>query len=240
MNNICLLSVNWNQKDCVSLLLKSYIKHHYKGVPLKLKLVDNGSDDGSKEFLEANEIPFLSLPDNVGHENAINIVYEGINTKYVVLCDTDLEFHDNIFDYLYNMNDNCISAGELIDKNYIGETKIVDRISPWCWIWDISKMKEAGVNTFRTKEDWTYDVGSEYWERMQQAGFTNYNIERKPGHQDNDLISMQYPKYDHFGKTSWDIQNKHGDRYSEVMRRRMYVKERLELYKEIDLRGKFV
>lgn len=237
--SLTLLTVNWNQQPCVELLLKSHVKHNYAGEPIKICLVDNGSTDGSKEWLKENEIPFVDLYHNVGHENGINLVFKSITTKYVLLLDTDVEFYEDISDYLYHLQGQCISAGELIDKNYIGQDKIKDRISPWFWLFDYSKVREAGIDTFRTKEDWSYDVGSEFWERIKGAEFSNYNIERLPGNQDSDIVSMSYPKYGHIGKVSWDLLN-HGDRQTEVMRRREYVKKRLKLYEHIELKGKFI
>lgn len=240
MNEITLTTVNWNQQPCVELLLKSYVKHHYTGKPLKLMLVDNGSTDGSQEWLQKNEIPFVSLPENVGHENGLNHVYNEIGTKYCLLNDTDVEYHSNVFGYIDELNDECISIGELIDKNYMNDIHIKDRISPWFWLFDIGKMRDNGVKYFRDPkvEDWTYDVGSWHWEQMRNLGFTNFNISRKPGNQDEDLVSMRYGCADHIGKVSWNLDN-HGDRYSEVMRRRQYVKERLELYKDINIKNKF-
>jgi len=238
--DITLLSVNWNQLPCVELLLKSYVYYHYQGEPLKLMLVDNGSTDGSKEWLRENHIPFFDYQENVGHENALNALYEEVRTKYVLLTDTDVEFKDDVWGYLYLLNDKVISAGELIDKNFMGATKIKDRISPWFWLFDCEATKKAGIERFRTKEDWTYDVGSEFWESIQANGFSNYHIERKPGNQDVDIVSMRYDKFDHIGKVSWDVFNKHQDRIGEVTMRREYVKSRLSKYQHIDLKDKFI
>lgn len=241
MNDITLLSVNWNQQPCVELLLKSYVKHHYTGEPLKLILVDNASTDGSQEWLIKSGIPFVSMSENVGHENGLNHVYNEIGTKYCLLNDTDVEYLSNVSGYINELNEDCISVGELIDKNYMNDIHIKDRISPWFWLFDIKKMQEAGVKYFRDPfvEDWTYDVGSWHWEQMKNLGYSNFNLLRKPGHQDEDLVSMRYACVDHIGKVSWNLEN-HGDRYSEVMRRRQYVKDRLDLYKDIDLKGKFI
>jgi len=241
MKDVTLVTVNWNQQPCVELLLKSYVKHHYTGEPLKLMLVDNASTDNSQDWLFENEIPYVGLPENVGHENGLNHIYNDIKTKYILLNDTDVEYHTNVFGYLDEMKDNCISVGELIDKNYMNDIHIKDRISPWFWLYDISEMHKAGIKYFRDpkEEDWTLDVASWQWLKMKELGFTNFNLSRKPGNQDNDLVSMQYGCIDHIGKVSWNLEN-HGDRYSEVMRRRQYVKDRLELYKDIDLKGKFI
>lgn len=251
MKDITLVTINWSQQPCVELLLKSYVKHHYKDEPLNLYLVDNGSTDGSKEWLKKNEIPFVDLPENAGHENGLNKVYNEIETNFVLLVDTDVEFKEPINEYLsivrhltvfgYPDKDKCISVGELIDKNYMNDIHIKDRISPWFWLFDISKMRAAGIKYFRdpSVEDWTYDVGSWHWEQMKNLGFENYNIHRKHWNQDNEVVSMPYEKFDHIGKVSWNLNN-HQDRYSEVMKRRYYVQERLKLYEHIDLKGKFI
>jgi len=239
--DITLVAVNWNQLDCVKLLLSSYIRHHYDGVPLRLMLYDNGSTDGSKQWLNENEIPFFDGYSNVGHENALNIIYNDIKTNKIILNDTDVEYKANVYGYLDEMKGSCISVGELIDGNYINNDKVKDRISPWFWMFDLNEMRRGGIRYFRdpSVEDWSYDVGSWQWEQMKNLGFTNFNLKRGAGHQDHDLISMRYEVADHIGKVSWNLKN-HGDRYSEVMQRRDYVKERLLFYQDIDLKGKFI
>jgi glycosyltransferase involved in cell wall biosynthesis len=234
------VTVGWNQRPCLELLLKSYVQHHWIGNPLKLLLFDNGSEDGSKEWLMSNDIPFINSNENIGHENAINKIYNQIKTKYVLLVDSDVQFKEYVFDYIDHMDNIIVSAGELIDKNFINDVKIKDRISPWFTLFNYQRVKEAGIKTFRTNEDWTYDVGSEFYERITEAGFQNFNIERLPGNQDDDLISMKYEKFYHIGKTSWDIFNKHQDRIDEVLKRRWYIQDQLQNYQHIDLKGKFI
>lgn len=243
MYNVSLVSVNWNMQPAMELMLKSYVAHHWNGDQLGLVLVDNGSNDGSKEWLKENDIPFFDLPENIGHENAINEVYTKINSRIALLVDTDVEFKDNVAIYRSVMANTpgCASVGELIDKNFINEIKIKDRISPWFWMFDIQAMRFMGTNVFRDPSvgDWTYDVGSWHWEKMIEFGFKNANIERFHYDQDNQLVSMPYEKFDHIGKVSWDILNKHQDRIDEVLRRRSYINERLKKYNSIDLKGKF-
>jgi len=231
--------VNWNQQPCVELLLKSYVRHHYSGEPLKLILVDNGSVDGSKEWMIDNNIPFIDLKVNIGHENAINGIFESISTKYVLLVDTDVQFKNFVWDYVSFFDDKIVSAGEIIDKNFINEMKIKDRISPWFTLFDYKRIRKAGINTFRTNNDWTYDVGSEFYENLLKAGFANFNIERLPGDQDGDLISMKYEKFRHWGKVSWDL-IEHLDRVTEIVNRRKAILEELKTYSDVDLKNKFI
>lgn len=238
-NDVTLIVVNWNQRPCIELLLKSYCQHHYIGSPLKLILFDNGSEDGSKEWMLENDIPFISSSVNIGHENALNKIYNQIKTRYALLVDSDVQFKGYVFDYLDNLDNIVVSAGELIDKNYINGTKIKDRISPWFTLFNYERVKEAGITTFRANEDWTYDVGSEFYENIVRAGFQNFNIDRLPGDQDNDLISMKYEKFRHWGKVSWDV-FEHLDRVTEIVKRREAILGELKVYSEIELKGKFI
>jgi len=237
--DITLITVNWNQKECIELLLKSYVAYHYNGTPLKLTLVDNGSKDGSKEWLRDNCIPFHDFAENIGHENAINAIYDEIRTEYALLVDSDVQFRQNVWPYMDELNWPCVIAGEMIDKNFINETKIKDRISPWFMMFNYRLARFTGISKFRTKDDWTYDVGSEFTEELLKRGFTYHNIERLPGDQDNDMISMKYEKYVHWGKVSWDLAD-HLDRVTEITKRRSAISEELKHFSEIDLKGKFI
>lgn len=241
MNELALVTVNFSQRSCAELLLKSYVFHHYTGEPLQLIFVDNASTDDSREWLAENEIPFIQMQNNVGHENALNSVYKKYKIKYWLLNDTDVEYLDNVYDYINVMDDVCISVGELINKDYINDIKIKDRISPWFWLFNIEKIINSGVEYFRDPscENWTYDVASWQTERMFSFGFAHHNLVRHNWNQDNDIVSMRYDKIHHIGKVSWDLE-KHPDRYSEVMRRRYYIKDRLKEYEHVTLKGKFV
>ncbi|MBK7883544.1 MAG: glycosyltransferase [Chitinophagaceae bacterium] len=239
MQDITLVSVSWNNKTVMELMLKSFVKHHYKGEPLKLLLVDNGSDDGSKEWLKENKIPFYDFIINHGHEQSVNIVYTNIETKYVLLCDTDVEFLENVYDkYLPLLNEKCKVAGELITGDQLN-APVKPRIGAWFFMFDIEAMKEKGVHTFRDTTDWSYDVGSWMTEKIFEHGFTHHQIDRKKGNIDKDVLGMDYGSHIHFGKLSWNVAN-HMDREWEINMRMDYIRERLKDYDDIDLKGKFI
>lgn len=245
MNNVSLVTVNWNGLNCLKLLLKSYVKHHYNGEPLSVVIVDNNSTDGSAQWLFENEIPFVWLKENIGHENALNVVFNQIATEYIILNDTDWEYTDNIYKwvsfFLMDYNSPFVSVGEIVE-NYFEQTKLVDRISPWFWMMNLKRIRESGINYFRDPscENWMYDVGSWLTEQIKLKGFENWKIFREEGrNQDTELISMIYPDMGyHWGKCSWDIAE-HMDRFDEIIRRRMAIEERLNLYDDIDLKDKF-
>lgn len=234
--NITLLSVNWNQRKVMELMLKSYVKLHYDE-RLDLMLVDNGSDDDSKKWLTDNGVPFIDLPINIGHEAAINAVYKKINTKYCLLVDTDIQFMDNCFEYLEFLDHKCIAAGDLITGDVLGSA-VKPRIGAWFFLFNIHVMKNLGVHKFRDTHEWSYDTGSFMTEQILSRGFTHYQIDRKPGDIDRDVIGMDYGTHRHLGKMSWATSH-HKDRIDEIAMRMKYVEEQLPLYADIDLRNKF-
>lgn len=240
-NQTTLLVVNWNTRRVLELCLKSFVKHHYMGDPLKLMLIDNGSTDDSKQWLTDNRVPFIDLSINIGHEAAVNLVYKKIDTRFVLLCDSDIEFKDEcLYDIInFEMEDRRIAAGELIDGDNLGYA-IKPRIGAWWFLFNISIMRDKeGVMKFRDTNLWNYDTGSWMTEQIFQRGYTHYQIDRIPGDIDRDEVGMRYPKFDHFNKLSWATSH-HKDRIEEIAMRMRVVDERLKMYENIDLKNKFI
>lgn len=241
--NVTLVTVNFSQKPALELMLKSYVACHYEGSPLNILLADNGSTDDSTLFLLQNNIPFIDLKENIGHEQALNVLYPLIKTKYALFADTDLEFLTNVVKwYLPKMQQaGSTLAGDYIATNHFHHNKIVNRCGAWFFLLDVGAMKEQGVNHFRDPycHAWNYDVGSWMTEQVEKNGFKILHTPRLNEDIDNDLISMSYETHLHIGKVSWDL-TKHGDRESEVMKRRKYIEDKLKEFEHIDLNGKFV
>ena len=61
----------------------------------KVLVVDNGSTDGSVEWLKEQEIPAIFLPENTGFSGAVNVGLKAAATPYVILLnnDTEPDFH---------------------------------------------------------------------------------------------------------------------------------------------------
>lgn len=245
MKDITLISVNWNTRRVMELMLKSYALHHSVKNrlehPLNLMLVDNGSTDDSKQWLTDNEIPFIDLPVNIGHEAAINAVYKKITTRYALLVDTDIEFKSNCYLYTnwFMLIDKCIAAGDLITGDNLGYA-IKQRLGAWFILFDINLMRDIhDVRKFRDTNLWNYDTGSWFTEKLFELGYNHYQINREPGDIDRDVVGMRYPTHDHLGKCSWATSH-HKDRIDEIAMRKKYVEERLKEYEHIDLRNKFI
>lgn len=236
--DVTLMSVNWNNRPCLELMLKSYVKHHYKGEKLNIKLIDNSSTDDSVQWMVENNIPFWRLSENIGHENGVNFLYQSIKTKYALLVDTDILFNEDCSSYLDQLNENVIAAGDLITGDRLNDP-IKPRIAAWFILFDIEECCKHGITYFRNNTGWNYDVGSQFYENLCLNNLGIHVIQRLPGNMDSDQEGMRYGKFSHLLRMSWDL-TKHQDREGEIMMRRKYVEARLNEFREIDLKGKFV
>ena len=58
-------------------------------VVFDILVVDNGSSDGSLEWLKANHVPTLALPENQGFAGGVNRGIEACDSEYVILLNND-------------------------------------------------------------------------------------------------------------------------------------------------------
>lgn len=56
-----------------------------------LLAVDNGSTDGSIEWLKEHQVPSIFLPENTGFSGAVNVGIRAAKTPYVILLNNDTE-----------------------------------------------------------------------------------------------------------------------------------------------------
>ncbi|MDD5723228.1 MAG: glycosyltransferase family 2 protein [Syntrophales bacterium] len=93
MTLVTVIVVNWNGKkllrDCLEALQRQEYRH------FRVILVDNGSCDGSVEFVHTYYpgVKTISLPDNVGFSAANNIAIRNADTRYVALLNNDAVPH---------------------------------------------------------------------------------------------------------------------------------------------------
>lgn len=236
--DITLLTVSWNQKEVLELMLKSYVRYHHFNNPLKLLLWDNASTDGTVEWLIQNKIPFIKSETNIGHEQAVNACYTSISTKYCLLSDTDIIYKSMVWYYINEFSPRIVAAGDLIQGDSLN-SPIKPRLGAWFILFDIDTCRQHGITYFRNNTGWNYDVGSQFYENLWMNNLQPVLIPRLPGNMDADLIGMSYEKFDHLLRMSWNLDN-HGDRRDEVNRRKDFVLEKLKEYDDIDLKGKFV
>ena len=93
--NTTVIIPNFNGKkylqDCLSSLMEC------RPQDFSIIVVDNGSNDGSVEFLKDTfkDITLIALPKNTGFSNAVNVGIEHANTEFVILLNNDTRVDKN-------------------------------------------------------------------------------------------------------------------------------------------------
>ena len=107
-------------------------------------VVDNGSTDGSVEWLKEHEIPSIFLEKNTGFSGAVNVGIKASKTPYVILLNNDTE-------------PDCHYIGEMI-KAIERSPEIFSVSSKMIQLYDHSKMDDAG--DMYTLLGWAFQRGA--------------------------------------------------------------------------------
>jgi hypothetical protein len=93
LDKVSIIVVNWDGKRFLSECLDGLSQQIYQ--PLSLIVVDNGSSNGSVDFVNRNypEVKTIALPKNVGFSAANNYAFKIIQTEYVALLNNDAVPH---------------------------------------------------------------------------------------------------------------------------------------------------
>lgn len=82
-----IIIVNWNTKDVLRDTIAAVRDLTPGHVPITV--VDNGSTDGSRQWLETQNVDLLALPMNVGHSIALDLAFLGCETDIAITLDSD-------------------------------------------------------------------------------------------------------------------------------------------------------
>ena len=77
----------------------------------KILVVDNGSTDGSVEWLKEREIPSIFLPENTGFSGAVNVGIRAADTPYVILLNNDTKVAPHYVEALERAMDPDVPSG---------------------------------------------------------------------------------------------------------------------------------
>lgn len=113
-----IIIVTWNALDYTKISLSSLFKNtHY---PAFLTIVDNGSTDGTIEYLDnlqplgaIKQIKLIKNKKNLGYGGAINQGYLQFNTNYVVVANNDVIFTESWLTKLINVYEKEPNIGVL-------------------------------------------------------------------------------------------------------------------------------
>ena len=103
---VSVVILNWNGKSLMRCYLPNVIEHTLGSADVELVVADNGSVDGSLEFLAAEypQIRLIDLGHNHGFAEGYNLAIAQVDAQYVVLLNSDVEVSPNwlpvLIDYL--------------------------------------------------------------------------------------------------------------------------------------------
>lgn len=119
---VSVVIVNYNTKQMTSECIDSVI-HFTKSNLIEIILVDNASEDGSKEFyLTDKRVNYIYLNENIGFGRANNVGIEVASGKYIFMLNSDTILLDDVIKKLFdfaekNINKNLGAVGTcLVDR----------------------------------------------------------------------------------------------------------------------------
>ena len=128
MKKVTIIIPNYNglkfMEPCMAALDKQLCRD------FQLLVVDNGSTDGSVEWLKEHGLPSIFLETNTGFSGAVNVGIRAAKTPYVILLNNDTE-------------PDCHYIGEMI-KAIERSPEIFSVSSKMIQLYDHSKMDDAG------------------------------------------------------------------------------------------------
>jgi GT2 family glycosyltransferase len=127
---VSVIVVNWNGRECVGECLQSLSQQSF--VDFEVILVDNGSTDGSIEYLQSHFTGFVRVlrnEKNLGFARGNNQGIKIARGKYIVLLNNDAKADRHWAEELVRAAEEDRQAGMLASKIYLqGGQKIIDNV----------------------------------------------------------------------------------------------------------------
>lgn len=147
LNDITLFLVTYNNNKLTSLVIKSFFKSI--GTYIPVVIMDNGTrefctDDMKEVFTIIDNTNYKIIPNQnqLSRNHCASVDYalkNCINTKYVLLCDSDVLFKPSVKTLLENYN----------GSNALGEIAVNNmRLMPMFCIIDLEQFKKDNVNYY--------------------------------------------------------------------------------------------
>lgn len=86
---VTIIIPNYNGRVFLEPCVKALNNQRFKS--FSILVVDNGSTDGSREWLKEHQIPAVFLPENTGFSGAVNTGIRQAETPYVILLNNDTQ-----------------------------------------------------------------------------------------------------------------------------------------------------
>jgi Predicted glycosyltransferases len=92
MDKCAIVILNWNGIEFLKKFLPGVLTHSY-GTDINIYVADNGSDDGSAEYVAENfsSVKLIRFDKNNGFAGGYNLAFAQIEARYYVLLNSDIE-----------------------------------------------------------------------------------------------------------------------------------------------------
>lgn len=117
MKKLSVIILNWNGKEVMNTFLPSVVANTH-GDEVELIVADNGSGDGSVEWLRTNypSLRIIELRRNYGFAEGYNRAVEMVETPYVLLLNSDVEVEKGWWQPLLEFMEVTPDAGAVMPK----------------------------------------------------------------------------------------------------------------------------
>jgi len=117
MKSIAVVILNWNGQEFLERFLGNIVaRSAVGGFFVRIIVADNGSDDGSVQFVAENfrDVELITLEHNYGFTGGYNRALSDLDSDYYVLLNSDIEVTDGWLVPLVEMmeSDDTIAAGQ--------------------------------------------------------------------------------------------------------------------------------
>lgn len=194
MSDLSIVVCNHDTPDLIINLVKS-IKQTSNKITNILVV-----DTGKWPMLQSGN---MWLP-NTSHGDAVNEVFKTIQTKYILLVDSDVLFLRDI----NTVFEKFIEGGFALMGEVVGDRggkSLYPRVNPWFCFVDLEQLQEHDIkfyDHYRTKElksEKIYDIGSTMFEDVINAGLTVADVK------------MEGKYFKHYEGMSWRVQKYNPD-----------------------------
>ena len=171
--DLTLVTCNYNTPDLIIKLLQS-VKKTSSYLP-NVIVINTSTEDESEKILSDYNIPYYNLK-GATHGEAVNLAFEKVATKYIILVDSDVIFLKDFFPVFEKFkSSNLALMGKVVGN--IGGKNLYERVEPWYCLLDCDKLKKNNIQFFdkdrvlksRQENIKVYDIGSTMFEDIQKA-----------------------------------------------------------------------
>lgn len=245
--SLTVLTCNYNTPDVTVNMLKS-LKYVAGEGPLPKVMVMNTSKSWQRNELDENEVPYYNFRHGI-HGEAVNLALKKIETRYVLLVDSDIIFLQDWRKPFQRFVDGNFTLMGKVVGNVAGK-QLYERVEPWYCFIDLHRLKANKIKFFdgdRTKAskltDKVYDVGSTMFEDVTIQGGLVANVD------------LEGKYFKHYGGMSWRTQkfnpndgdtdidfggtHPHRILYDIGMRVRATYEEETQYLKDVNIKGVF-